>query len=67
MINTAAMMILKAVWGQGHGRERSYGMGDRSSAFDRVLGLWVCQLGNCPWEYAAVNVKTLDQLGTVER
>lgn len=59
------MMVLKAVWGQGHGRERSYGIDDcgasflRNHALDRLnaLDCLASQLSNCPREYALANVK----------
>jgi len=50
MINFAAMVVMKAVWGQGHGRERSYeqkaSMG--ISSFLTSPAIAVARLSNCP-------------------
>jgi len=56
MINFAAMVVMKAVWGQGHGRERSYeqkaSMGVSSFLTSPVIA--VAQLSNCPQNGSSV-------------
>ncbi len=67
VINTVAIRVMKAVWGQGHGRERSCGMGNGSLGLNRLFELSLSQLGNCPREYALVNAKSSGDWGLRKR
>lgn len=57
MINTAVILVLKAVWGQGHGRERT-AQGDPLAFLRNALNVGFSsmgnQLANCPREYIAI-------------